>query len=108
MTEFAKIASAIKLWGWGRTWTILTTLLLSKHVVTFDQALILLLLNLVCEGFVYGKRPMFLRSRSSSVVPTKRRPPKLPRPIKDRPVRASDGLAFAAAEHSIKIGAHRK
>jgi hypothetical protein len=108
MTEFTKIASAIKIWGWGRTWTIIATLLLSKHIVTFDQALILLLLNLVCEGFVYGKRPLSPRNRSSSVGPTKRRRPKLSRPIKGRPARAAGGLAGAATEPDfIKIGAHR-
>jgi hypothetical protein len=38
MTEFTKIASAIKMWGWGRAGMILATALLFRHVVTFDQA----------------------------------------------------------------------
>ncbi|HTA70399.1 MAG TPA: hypothetical protein VK776_19060 [Bryobacteraceae bacterium] len=55
MTEFAKIASAIKMWGWGRTWMILASLLFLKHTVTFDQALILIFLNVVMDRLFYGK-----------------------------------------------------
>jgi hypothetical protein len=58
MTEFAKIASAIKMWGWGRAGMILAAALLFRHAVTFDQAVILILLNVVLDRLVYGKQPI--------------------------------------------------
>jgi hypothetical protein len=57
MTEFAKMASAIKMWGWGRAGMILAAALLFRHAVTFDQAVILILLNVVLDRLVYGKQP---------------------------------------------------
>ena len=57
MTEFAKIASAVKMWGWGRAGMVLAAVLLLKHVVTFDQAVILILVNVVLDRLVYGKQP---------------------------------------------------
>ena len=73
MTEFTKIAAAIKMWGWGRTWMILATLLLLKHIVTFEQALSFFLLNVAFEGFAYGQRPPVRAVRRGSPVSVRRR-----------------------------------
>jgi hypothetical protein len=109
MTEFAKIASAIKMWGWGRAGMILATVLLFRHAVTFDQAIILILLNVVLDRLVYGKQPSPRPQNRSSAMAKNRRRPKPLRPIKARPVRTGGGLVAAAAErHSSKIRAHRK
>ena len=43
------------MWGWGRAGMILATALLFRHAVTFDQAVILILLNVVLDRLVYGK-----------------------------------------------------
>jgi hypothetical protein len=109
MTEFTKIASAIKMWGWGRAGMILAAPLLFRHVVTFDQALILILLNVVLDRSVYGKQPPPTgQNRSSAAIAkTLRRSKPLP-PSKSRPVRTGGGLAAATARpHSSKNGVHR-
>jgi hypothetical protein len=110
MTEFAKIASAIKTWGWGRTWMVLAAFLLLKHIVTFDQALILIFLNVVMDRLFYGKQASpRTPNRSNAAMAKNRRRPKLLRPIEGQPVRTGAGLAAAAAEnHSSRIGVHRK
>ena len=111
MTEFAKIASAIKMWGWGRTWMVLAAVLLLKHVVTFDQALILIFFNVGMDRFVYGKQPSPRpQNRSSAATAKNRRRPKLLQPIKVRPVGADGGLAAARRPepHSRNNGAHRE
>jgi hypothetical protein len=85
MTEFAKIASAIKMWGWGRARMILATALLFRHLVTFDQAIILILLNVVLDRHAYGKQPSPRPpNRSSAAMAENRRRPKPLRPIKGR------------------------
>ena len=87
MTEFAKIASAIKMWGWGRAGMVLAAVLLLKHVVTFDQAVILILVNVVLDRLVYGKQPSPRSTNGGSWGTAKnRRRPKLLQPIKGRPV----------------------
>ena len=98
MTEFAKIASAIKMWGWGRAGMILATALLFKHAVTFDQAVILILLNVVLDRLVYGKQPSPRpENRSSAGMAQNRRRPKLLQPIKGRPVGAGGRIGCCAA-----------
>jgi hypothetical protein len=87
MTEFAKMASAIKMWGWGRAGMILAAALLFRHAVTFDQAVILILLNVVLDRLVYGKQPSPRSTNGGSWGTAKnRRRPKLLQPIKGRPV----------------------
>jgi hypothetical protein len=106
MTEFAKIASAIKMWGWGRTGLILATALLFRHLVTFDQAVILILLNVVLDRLAYGKQPPpTAQNRSSAAMAkTRRRAKPLP-PSKCRPVCTGGGLAAATARpHFSKNG----
>ena len=78
MTEFNKLASAITMWGWGRSGMILATALLFRHVVTFDQAVILILLNVVLDRLVYGKRPSPRpQKRSSAATAENRRRPRI-------------------------------
>jgi len=110
MTEFAKIASAVKMWGWGRAGMVLAAVLLLKHVVTFDQALILILVNVVLDRLVYGKQPSprSTNGRSSGMAQNRRRRPKTIKPIEGQPVRTGGGLPAAAAGHSSRIGVHRK
>jgi hypothetical protein len=52
MQEFAKLVAAMKGWGWGRTSFFLALFLLVKQFVTFDQALILILLAAFLETTV--------------------------------------------------------
>jgi len=52
MNEFAKIVAAMKTWGWGRTSFLLAVFLLAKQFVTFDQALVLILLAAFLERIV--------------------------------------------------------
>ena len=49
MNEFAKIDGALKRWGWGRTTFLLALFLLVKQLVTFEQALVLILLAVLLE-----------------------------------------------------------
>jgi hypothetical protein len=49
MNEFAKIEAALKMWGWGRTTFLLALFLLVKQFVTFEQALVLILLAVLLE-----------------------------------------------------------
>ena len=78
MAEFAKIVSVIKMWGWGRAGMILATALLFRHAVTFDQAVILILLNVVLDRLVYGKQPspQTANGDSSDIAQNRRRRPK--------------------------------
>jgi hypothetical protein len=87
MTEFAKIASAVKMWGWGRAGMVLAAVLLLKHVVTFDQAVILILVNVVLDRLVYGKQPSprSTNGRSSGMAQNRRRRPKTIKPIEGQP-----------------------
>jgi hypothetical protein len=64
MNEFAKIVAAMKTWGWGRTSFFLAIFLLAKQFVTFDQALILILLAAFLEG-VMRREPPSPRDRGS-------------------------------------------
>jgi hypothetical protein len=63
MTELVKLISLIKVLGWGRTWVVLSAFLLLKRAVTFDQVLILLLLNVLVERFVFGGRRPSVRAK---------------------------------------------
>jgi hypothetical protein len=55
MNELAKFLAAMKRWGWGRTSFLLALFLLMKQFVTFDQALVLILLAALLENAVRGK-----------------------------------------------------
>ena len=55
MHELAKFLAAMKRWGWGRTSFLLALFLLMKQFVTFDQALVLILLAALLENVVRGK-----------------------------------------------------
>ena len=55
MHELAKFFAAMKRWGWGRTSFLLALFLLMKQFVTFDQALVLILLAALLENAVRGK-----------------------------------------------------
>ena len=50
MNEFTKVHAAIEKWGWRRTAFLLALFLLVKQFVTFEQALILILLAALLEG----------------------------------------------------------
>src|SRR5260370_38307137 len=104
MTEFAKMASAIKMWGWGRAGMILAAALLFRHAVTFDQAVILILLNVVLDRLVYGKQPSPRATNGGSWGTAKnRRRAKLLQPIKDQPL-GSSGHANAALNPQPALG----
>lgn len=103
MTEFAKIASAIKMWGWGRTSAVLAVFMLMRHIVHFDQALVFMLLNIVVEEFVYRRRVVRSRQRRSvgnikqarktkTLQPLKRRTA-CPQPIGPQPDRTGSRLS---------------
>jgi hypothetical protein len=53
MNEFARIVAAAKMWGWGRTSLLVALLLLAKQLVTFDQAVVLILLTVLLERFAF-------------------------------------------------------
>ena len=55
MNELAKFSAAMKRWGWGRTSFLLALFLLMKQFVTFDQALVLILLAALLESAVRGE-----------------------------------------------------
>lgn len=55
MNDFTKFFGAMKGWGWGRTSFLLALFLLVKQFVTFDQALVLILLAALLEHVVRGK-----------------------------------------------------
>jgi hypothetical protein len=55
MNELAKFLAAMKRWGWGRISFLLALFLLVKQFVTFDQALVLILLAALLENVVRGK-----------------------------------------------------
>jgi hypothetical protein len=55
MNELAEFFAAMKRWGWGRTSFLLALFLLMKQFVTFDQALVLILLAALLENVVRGK-----------------------------------------------------
>lgn len=109
MTEFAKIASAIRMWGWGRAWMVLAAVLLLKHVVPFDQALILILFNVVMDRLVTGNN----RRRHKMAVP---RPWSKIGGGRNRSCQSKAGRLVPAADwlprlpepHSSKNGIHRK
>jgi hypothetical protein len=63
MNEFTKLAAAMKRWGWGRTSFLLALFLLAKQFVTFDQALILILLAAFLDTVV-RREPLSSRHRS--------------------------------------------
>ena len=89
---------------------VLAAVLLLKHVVTFDQAVILILVNVVLDRLVYGKQPSprSTNGRSSGMAQNRRRRPKTIKPIEGQPVRTGGGLPAATAGHSSRIGVHRK
>jgi hypothetical protein len=60
MNELAKFFAAMKRWGWGRTSFLLALFLLMKQFVTFDQALVLILLAALLDSVV---RKEHLQSR---------------------------------------------
>lgn len=64
MQELAKLVAAMKGWGWGRTSFLLALFLLVKQFVTFDQALILILLAAFLERVV---RRESIRSRHRGI-----------------------------------------
>jgi hypothetical protein len=67
MNELAKLFAAMKRWGWGRTSFLLALFLLMKQFVTFDQALVLILLAALLENVVRGKS---LSPRQQSAGPS--------------------------------------
>jgi hypothetical protein len=110
MTEFNKLVSAITMWGWGRSGMILATALLFRHVITFDQAVILILLNVVLDRLVYGKQPSPRpQERSSAAMAKTPRRSKPLQPSKGQPVRTGGGLAAAKARPDFgKNRVHRR
>jgi hypothetical protein len=56
MNEFTKIVAAMKTWGWGRASFLLALFLLAKQFVTFDQAVILILLPPFLEKVVQREK----------------------------------------------------
>jgi hypothetical protein len=60
MHELAKFLAAMKRWGWGRTSFLLALFLLMKQFVTFDQAIVLILLAALLDSVV---RKEHLQSR---------------------------------------------
>ena len=61
MADLAKLAAAIRSWGWRRTAFLVAIGLLAKQIVNFDQALTLILLGIVLE---------FLLPAGQSMKPT--------------------------------------
>ncbi len=56
MSELAKIATAMRRWGWGRTAFLLALFLLMRQFVTFDQAVVLILLAAILEHIFFKER----------------------------------------------------
>jgi hypothetical protein len=56
MNEYSKIVAVARRWGWGRTAFLLVLFLLVKQFVTFDQALVLILLAVILEHIVFKER----------------------------------------------------
>ena len=63
MNEFTKLLATMRGWGWGRTSFLLALFLLAKQFVTFDQALILILLAAFLEKVV-RREPLAPRNRT--------------------------------------------
>ena len=63
MNDFTKFLTTMKKWGWGRTSFLLALFLLVKQFVTFDQALILILLAALLENVV-RRNPLSSRPRA--------------------------------------------
>jgi hypothetical protein len=55
MNAFTKFSTAMKRWGWGRAAFLLALFLLVKQFVTFDQALVPILLAALLENVVRRK-----------------------------------------------------
>ena len=69
---------------------------------TFDQAVILILLNVVLDRLTYGKQPSPRpQNRSSAAMAENRRRPKLLHPIKGRPVGAGARIGYCAAPPNL-------
>lgn len=71
MNEFTKLVAAIKRWGWGRTSYLLALVLLMKQFVTFDQALILILLAVILEEVV-RRESLSSRNQTSGLSLTRK------------------------------------
>lgn len=71
MNDFSKLVAAMKRWGWGRTSFLLALLLLLRQSVTFDQALILILLAVFLEELVRRGSPSS-RNQSSGLSLTRK------------------------------------
>ena len=56
MNEFSKIVAVSKIWGWGRASFILAVVLMVNKVITFDQAITLILVALLLERNHISKR----------------------------------------------------
>lgn len=67
MSEFAKIVASMKGWGWGRTSFLLALLLLARQFVTFDQALILILLAALLDR-VARREPVSSKKRQTKIL----------------------------------------
>src|ERR1700687_848594 len=65
MNELKKIVAATRMWGGGRASFIVVIFLLAKQLVTFDQALVLILLSVFLEGLESGRRPKSSKRRST-------------------------------------------
>jgi len=69
MNGFDKTFAAIKMWGWERTCLVFALFLLTKQLVTFDQALILFLLVSFVGGSYPGEEPDHDRLLDSDAAP---------------------------------------
>lgn len=56
MNDLAKIVTVFKIWGWGRASFILAVVLMVNKVITFDQAITLILVALLLERNHLSKR----------------------------------------------------
>ena len=96
------------MWGWGRAGMILVAALLFRHAVAFDQAVILILLNVVLDRLVYGKQPSSRsQKRTSAAMAENRRRPTPRQPIKRRPVRSGDELVARGRRTVSPAGSER-
>lgn len=72
MNEFNEIRAVAGVWGWGACSFGVSVYLLAKHVVNFDQAVILILLGVFVHKF--GKDSSQKPGRRSTMSTTERDP----------------------------------
>lgn len=68
MVDLAKVGNAVQRWGLGRTAFLLSLVLLSKQSITFEQALVLILLATILDH-IFSKDRLGLRPKR---LPTSR------------------------------------